>query len=46
MQDKADEIVDLSCSLLVGVANEICSKQELKRSKEGVLAGILNDKEA
>ena len=43
MQDKSDEIVDLNCSLLLGVANEICQKQESKRDKEGVIAGILDD---
>ena len=46
MQDKSDEIIDLNCSLLVGVANEICQKQELKRSKEGVIAGILDSKQS
>ena len=46
MQDKSDEIIDLNCSLLVGVANEICQKQELKRGKEGVIAGILDSKQS
>ena len=46
MCDKADEIVDLYCSLMVGVAQEICEKQEIKRGKDDAKAGILNDKEA
>ena len=46
MCDKSDEIVDLHCSLMVGIASEFCRIQYLKtKSNPNVKLHILSDKE-